>query len=70
MTLAMPPTPPSWQSLLLPAGISAALILLVIYAVFARLARLTASVLGSKFNIRAARNGREALCVAIRHVHR
>lgn len=39
VTLAMPPTPPSWQSLLLPAGISAALILLVIYAVFARLAR-------------------------------
>jgi phosphomannomutase / phosphoglucomutase len=39
LTLAMPPTPPSWQSLLLPAGISAALILLVIYAVFARLAR-------------------------------
>ena len=35
----MPPTPPSRQSLLLPAGISAALILLVIYAVFARLAR-------------------------------
>jgi len=39
LTLAVPPTPPSWQSLLLPAGISAALILLVIYAVFARLAR-------------------------------
>lgn len=39
LTLAVPPTPPSWQSLLLPAGISAALILLVIYAAFARLAR-------------------------------
>jgi phosphomannomutase/phosphoglucomutase len=39
LTLAVPPTPPSWQSLLLPAGISALLVLLAIYAVFARLAR-------------------------------
>jgi len=39
LTLAVPPNPPSWQSLLLPAGASALLILLVIYAVFARLAR-------------------------------
>jgi phosphomannomutase / phosphoglucomutase len=39
LTLVVPPTPPSWQSLLLPAGISAALVLLAIYAVFARLAR-------------------------------
>lgn len=39
LTLAVTPTPPSWQSLLLPAGVSAALVLLAIYAVFARLAR-------------------------------
>ena len=39
LTLAVPPTPPSWQSLLLPAGISAVLVLLAIYAVFAGLAR-------------------------------
>lgn len=39
LTLAVTPTPPSWRSLLLPAGVSAALILLAIYAVFARLAR-------------------------------
>ncbi|QVL42890.1 MAG: hypothetical protein KFB92_15850 [Alcanivorax sp.] len=39
LTLAVPPTPPSWQSLLLPAGVSAVLVLLAIYAVFAGLAR-------------------------------
>lgn len=39
LTLAVPPNPPSWQSLLLPAGISAVLVLLAIYAVFAGLAR-------------------------------
>jgi len=39
LTLAVPATPPSWQSLLLPAGISALLVLLAIYAVFAGRAR-------------------------------
>lgn len=39
LTLAVPPTPPSWQSLLLPAGAGALLVLFAIYAVFARLAR-------------------------------
>lgn len=39
LTLAVPPKPPSWQSLLLPAGLGALLVLLTIYAVFARLAR-------------------------------
>ena len=39
LTLAVPPTPPAWQSLLLPAGVSALLVLLAIYAVFAQLAR-------------------------------
>lgn len=39
VTVAVTPAPPSWQSLLLPAGASALLALLAIYAVFARLAR-------------------------------
>ncbi len=38
VTLAVPPTLSSWRSLLLPAGISALLVLLAVYAIFARLA--------------------------------
>jgi len=39
LTLAVPPSLPSWQSLLLPAGLSALLVLLAIYAAFARQAQ-------------------------------
>ncbi len=39
LTLSVPPTPPPWQSGLLPAGLGAAAILLLIYAVFAGLAK-------------------------------